>query len=126
VVPDAARAQIARAGGLAAVVGSLAFAGCLGGSDGSGGTQNAGATFGTPIRLAECSDWRTATPSQRSAIIEGVKAVSGGPTGSPAGHGRVLDDDRAYNLFEVYCRPDFAKRFKLYKLYTRAAAFGGG
>ncbi len=105
-------------------VASLALAGCLG-SDGSGSSQNAGPTFGTPIRLADCSDWRTATPSQRSAVIEGVKSVVGGPTGSPAGTGPVLEDDQAYNLFERDCREDFAKRFKLYKLYARAAAFGG-
>jgi hypothetical protein len=88
--------------------------------------QNAGPAFGTPIRLADCSDWRTASPAQRSAVIEAVRAVSGGPSGSPAGHGPVLDDEQAYNLFERSCREDFAKRFILYKLYTRAAAFGGG
>ncbi|MBN1527565.1 MAG: hypothetical protein JW895_00770 [Thermoleophilaceae bacterium] len=52
--------------------------------------------------------------------------MSGGPTGSPAGTGAVLSDERAYELFEGYCKAGFAKRFKLYKLYTRAAAFGGG
>jgi hypothetical protein len=84
-----------------------------------------GPAFGTPIRLADCSDWLKARPSARSAFIDGVKAVSGGPTGSPAGNGRVLPDDRAYNLFEVNCREPYAKRFILYHLYTRAAAFQG-
>lgn len=120
MVHDAARAQVA----LALVLASAALAGCFGGGPAS--VQNAGPAFGTPIRLASCSDWITASPAQRSALLEGIKAVSGGPTGSPAGHGNVLNDDRAYNLFEVGCRPDFAKQFQLYKLYTRAAAFGGG
>jgi hypothetical protein len=106
-------------------VSSLVLSGCLG-SDGSGGAaQNAGPGFATPIRLADCSDWLTATPSQRSTVIEGVRAVSGGPSGSPAGNGPVLDDEQAYNLFERSCHENFAKRFILYKLYTRAAAFGG-
>jgi hypothetical protein len=120
VVLDASRAQVA----LGATLASLVLAGCFGG--GPAAVQNAGPAFGTPIRLATCSDWVTASPAQRSALLEGIKAVSGGPTGSPAGRGRVLDDDSAYNLFEVDCRPAFAKQFQLYKLYTRAAAFGGG
>jgi hypothetical protein len=115
---------VRRAAGVALAGGCLALAGCLGSGDGTP-SQSAGPTFGTPVRLADCSDWRAATPSQRSAVIEGVRAVSGGPTGSPAGNGAVLPDDRAYELFDNYCQADFAKRFKLYKLYTRAAAFGG-
>jgi hypothetical protein len=125
VVPDTSGTQVARAlAVLAVALAGVVLPGCLG-SDGTPAAQNAGPTFGTPIRLADCSDWRTATPSQRSALIQGVKSVSGGPTGSPAGNGPVLDDDRAYNLFNVQCRQEFATRFQLYKLYTRAAAYGG-
>jgi hypothetical protein len=120
LVHHTARAPVA-----ALLIACAALSGCLGGGSGQP-AQNAGPTLGTPVRLVDCSDWRTASPSQRSAIVEGVKSVSGGPTGSPAGKGPVLDDDRAYELFEGYCKADFAKRFKLYKLYTRAAAFGGG
>jgi hypothetical protein len=47
----------------------------------------------------------------------------GGPVGSPAGHGATLPDARAYELFQHYCAYGFASQFKLYKLYTRAAAF---
>jgi hypothetical protein len=111
---------------VAAVGVSAALTGCLGsGSSGGPAPQSGGPTLATPIRLTDCSDWRKASPSQRSAIIEGVRSFTGGPTGSPAGQGPVLDDDKAYNLFEVDCREPFAKRFKLYKLYGRAAAFGG-
>ena len=108
-----------------AVIGACAgLAGCLG--SGGGGTPGTGGpTFGTPIRLTDCSDWRRSSPSERSGIIAGVREVAGGPTGSPAGHGAVLDDDEAYRLFDGYCKADFAKRFKLYKLYTRAAGFEG-
>ena len=51
--------------------------------------------------------------------------MSGGPTGSPAGRGAVLKTDQAYSLFDAQCRPDYAKSFRLYKLYTRAAALRG-
>ena len=43
----------------------------------------------------------------------------------PSGTGAVLDDKEAYDLFNRYCEPDLARGFKLYKLYERAAAFGG-
>jgi hypothetical protein len=37
----------------------------------------------------------------------------------------VIDDKDAYNLFNRYCEHEFARGFKLYKLYERAAAFTG-
>ena len=40
-------------------------------------------------------------------------------------NGPVLDDERAYNLLQGYCANRFARGFKLYKLYERAAAFVG-
>ena len=45
--------------------------------------------------------------------------------GSPAGRGGVLDDDKAYDVLQTECGPDYARGFKLYKLYTRAAALTG-
>jgi hypothetical protein len=107
---------------LALIAACAALSGCLGG----GGTPGtAGPTLGTPIRLPDCSAWTRSSPSERSGIIAGVRAVAGGPTGSPTGRGAVLDDDKAYALFDGYCKADFAKAFKLYKLYTRAAGFEG-
>jgi hypothetical protein len=104
---------------------SAALAGCLGSGSSSTPPSNAGATLGTPVRLTDCSDWLAAGPAQRSAIIEAVRTISGGPTGSPGGNGPVLDNDTAYNLFDVDCRVGYAKHFRLYKLYTRAASFQG-
>ena len=37
----------------------------------------------------------------------------------------MLDDEKAYDLFDSYCENEFARGFKLYKLYARAAAFSG-
>ncbi len=114
------------AGRCAAVLAaSVVLTGCLGSDSNSPPAAGGGATIGTPVRLTDCSDWNAAGPAQRSAIIEAVRTVSGGPTGSPGGRGAVLPDDKAYNLFEAQCRPDFSKRFRLYKLYERAAAFEG-
>jgi hypothetical protein len=45
------------------------------------------------------------------------------PPSPPPGRGAVLEDERAYDLLQGYCSAEFAESFKLYKLYTRAAAF---
>ena len=37
----------------------------------------------------------------------------------------MLDDAQAYQLLDRYCSKGFARGFRLYLLYTRAAAFAG-
>jgi hypothetical protein len=112
---------------LAALV--VALAGC--GSDSSTPPQaGAGPNVGQPISLADCSDWNQANTEERLGTIEQLKNFAGGPVvgnnaSSPSGTGSVLDDEKAYELFENYCKADFARGFKLYKLYERAAAFTG-
>jgi hypothetical protein len=56
-----------------------------------------------------------------------LRGFAGGPIGSSKGiqRGPVLDDARAYRLLQSYCANYFARGFKLYKLYERAAAFLG-
>jgi hypothetical protein len=34
-----------------------------------------------------------------------------------------LPDDDAYDLMEKYCGNEYARAFRLYKLYARASAF---
>jgi hypothetical protein len=107
----------------------VAVAGCGGGS----GTQpqvNVGPNVGQPISLADCHDWDQANTEQRLGTIQQLKDFASGPivgnnASSPAGRGSVLDDKDAYNLFNRYCANQFARGFKLYKLYQRAAAFTG-
>lgn len=78
-----------------------------------------------PLRAADCSDWRRASLRERLGTVQELRRFAGGPVGSPAGRGAVLDDDKAYDLLEHQCAPDHAHGFRLYKLYTRGAAFRG-
>lgn len=110
----------------ALALGLLAFAagGCLGGKQGDGSARGP-ARLGEPVRLANCRDWNVGTIRERQGTIEGIKEFAGGPVPGRAEHGRTIPDDRAYELFESYCKHEFARGFKLYKLYGRAAAFSG-
>lgn len=109
-----------------AVAAALLCAGLAGGCGGSGDgatAEGAGARIDRPLRLVDCTDWNHSDVAQRLGTVKQLRAFAGGPTGSPAGHGAVLEDERAYDVLEKWCRNDFARGFKLYKLYTRAAAF---
>ena len=113
----------------ACVLTAAVLAGCGGGS----GTQpqiDVGPNVGEPISLADCNDWNQANTEQRLGTINDLRNFAGGPVvgnnaNSPSGTGAVLDDKQAYNLFQNYCKESFARGFKLYKLYERAAAFAG-
>jgi hypothetical protein len=79
------------------------------------------------VRGADCSDWKRGNVPQRRSTVVQLRKFAGGPVGSSAGikNGPVLDDGRAYRVLESYCAKYFARGFKLYKLYERAAAFVG-
>jgi hypothetical protein len=108
--------------GLLALVLALVVAAC-GESSGDPPPSGAGANIGAPINLADCTDWKQASLDQRLATIEQLKDYVGGPVTGTEGTGGILEDDKAYDLFENYCAEEFARGFKLYKLYSRAAAF---
>jgi hypothetical protein len=75
------------------------------------------------VRVYDCEAWRSAGHRERLDAVDAIERFAGGPSDSPGGHGQTLSDEDAYSLFESYCKQDFATKFKLYKLYTRAAAF---
>ena len=75
------------------------------------------------LRLADCAYWSAAGRGERRELIRQIRNFAGGPVGTSTLHGATLPDREAYRLFENYCRNDFARGFKLYRLYTRAAAF---
>ncbi len=106
----------------AALICSLIALGC-GGSDAADTASGSGPRIGVALRLADCDDWNQADVSERLGTVEQLADFAGGPTGSPAGRGTTLSDERGYEVMENWCRNDFARGFKLYKLYTRAAAF---
>ena len=106
-----------------AIVCAAVAAGCGASSPNSGTPQVQGPQIDVPLRLADCSDWNKSDVSQRLGTVGALRAFAGGPTGSPAGHGNTLPDKKAYDLLQNYCGNFFARGFKLYKLYTRAAAF---
>jgi hypothetical protein len=79
------------------------------------------------VKSADCRDWKRGTVEQRRSTVVQLRKFAGGPVGSSAGiqNGPVLDDGRAYRVLASYCKRYFARGFKLYKLYERAAAFVG-
>jgi hypothetical protein len=109
---------------VAGLILAAGLTGCLGSGSGGQPPSQGGPHIGTPLQLADCADWRRADPTERAGTVRQLRKFAGGPAGSPAGHGAVLKDDQAYELFERYCSNGFARHFRLYKLYTRAAAFG--
>jgi hypothetical protein len=133
VVHDAVQTLIARARAqlsllVALICCTALLAGC-GGSNHSNARASGGAHLGAgeSLRLDNCTNWNEATIAQRRETLAQLRKFSGGPVGSSSGiqHGPVLSDDRAYKLFQNYCAKTFARGFKLYKLYTHAAAFVG-
>jgi len=112
------------------LIAAVGFAAGCGGGSGTQPQIDVGPNVGQPISLADCNDWQQANTEQRLGTIQQLKDFAGGPVvgnnaGSPAGRGSVLDDKDAYNLFNRWCGQSFARGFKLYKLYERAAAFSG-
>jgi hypothetical protein len=86
---------------------------------------SSGQILGDELRLADCRDWKEASSTDQLEAVRQLREFAGGPVGSGGGRGAVLDDEDAYDLFENWCGNDYARAFKLYKLYTRSAAFTG-
>lgn len=104
---------------------ATAIAGCGGETSSSGPDAGVGGVVAAPINLADCEDWQQADADERLGTIEQIRNFTGGEVAGTESGGVVLEDDRAYELFESYCQNEFARGFKLYKLYGRAAAFDG-
>jgi hypothetical protein len=103
----------------------------LGSCGGSSSSKEQPKDFPAPavgsVRSADCSDWKRGDVEQRRRTVVQLRKFASGPVGSSAGiqRGPVLDDRRAYRILQSYCAKYFARGFKLYKLYTRAAAYIG-
>jgi hypothetical protein len=103
---------------------AIAAAGCGGDSTSEQeAPAQLGPDLGTPINLASCEDWLKGDAGERLGTIRQIREFAGGPIGTGDLRGATLEDEQAYELFERWCADEFARAFKLYKLYTRAAAF---
>lgn len=127
LVHHAVRAEVAATARLRVTCGAVALALLASGLTACSGSESAaqsdaGAGLGAPLRSANCTDWNRGSPRDRQQSIEQIRDFAGGPV-DQEGHGNTLDADKAYRLFENYCSHEYARGFKLYKLYTRAAAF---
>jgi len=112
-----------------AAAGAAALVGC-GSSSQQPVDPGAGPHINTSLELANCHDWEEASTEERLGTISQLKNFAGGPVvgnnaTTPAGRGAVLDDKKAYDLLNEYCKQQFAAGFKLYLLYQRAASFSG-
>ena len=81
-----------------------------------------------PLWLVRCTDWNLASVEERHGTLRQLKNFAGGPVvgGGPhpaEGMGAVLEDGQAYDLLSNTCKQNYARAFKLYKIYGRAAAF---
>lgn len=95
--------------------------GCSG--SGSPPPSGAGPRIGVPLKLVDCSDWERADTAERLGTVRALRDFAGGRTGSPAGYGATIPDEDAYRLLQGYCSAPFARAFRLYLLYNRAAGF---
>ena len=78
-------------------------------------------TAGSVVQYANCGDWRAGTPAERRVTIEVIRGQltpqSSRTAASP------LADERAYEILQKACSPDYADSLRLYKLYARAQGF---
>jgi hypothetical protein len=103
------------------------LSGCGSVSHGSTIGPHSSLDVGESARSDTCAQWQAGTVAQRHGALLRLRKFASSPVGSSAGiqNGHVLNEARAYKLFQSFCSKHFARAFKLYKLYERAAAFLG-
>jgi hypothetical protein len=102
------------------------LAGCGGG--GSGAAPAGGPAPPIPLATFNCGQWSAARADIRQTVIDELHHFYGSPVAGRRhiqSYGTVLTDSQARKLFDSWCAQRFAANFTLYKLYARAAAFGG-
>ena len=106
-------------------IAAIAVAGCGGGDDSGEVVGQQGPQLAEPINLADCRDWNAGSAEERLGTIRGIREFLGSPVPGTGASREALDDEQAYDLFEGWCANEFARGFRLYKLYARAQAFAG-
>jgi hypothetical protein len=109
------------AGAVAALaVGLLA----CGGSDDESGTEAeplGREAAGSVAPLAQCRDWNRGTEEEQLATIAEIRNQVN--LESSAVEAPPLSDEEATEVFDNACAEGFARGFRLYVLYARAAGF---
>jgi len=114
-------------GSLAALLAAVAAAGCGGGESDpprspAAAAQPVGdARGGSVAQYADCGDWRAGTKAERFATIEVLRGQLTPQRSKSAAS--PLPDERAYEVFQKACSPDYAESLRLYKLYVRVQGF---
>jgi hypothetical protein len=111
----------------ALLCGAALAAGCGSSGEASEPVQHSSQDVGESVRSDTCAQWRAGTEAQRDGTLIRLRRFAGAPVGSSASmtNGPVLTDQRARKILDSFCSRPFARAFKLYKLYTRAAGFIG-
>ena len=107
-----------------ALVAVTVLAACGGGSESpkSAGAEPLGDSSGGSVaQFADCADWKGGSREARYATIEEIRGQLT-PQGSKTA-ASPLSDDRAYEVFENACAPEWADSLRLYKLYARVQGF---
>lgn len=76
---------------------------------------------GSVAQFADCDDWNGGTRAERFATIEEIRGQHTPQRSKTAAS--PLPDERAYEIFEKACAPDYAGSLRLYKLYVKAQGF---
>ncbi len=113
---------IVRRGGLVTVGAVIALSGCGGSGGEAAPVQPVGQDkAGSVAPLAQCRDWIRGNPAEQLATIEDIRSqinLEGGTVQAPP-----LSDEEAQGVFDRACSNEFAKTFRLYVIYSRAAGF---
>lgn len=81
------------------------------------GTNRAGSV----AQFADCADWNGATRDERFATIADIRGQHTPQRSTTAAS--PLSDERAYEVFQEACEPEWADSLRLYKLYVKVQAF---
>ena len=81
------------------------------------GTESAGSV----AQFADCDDWNGGTRAERMATIAEIRGQHTPQRSKTAAS--PLPDERAYEIFQKACAPDYAGSLRLYKLYVKAQGF---
>ncbi len=76
---------------------------------------------GSVVQYAACEDWRAGTPAERRATVDELRGQLTSQTSES--EASPLRDEKAYEILQKACSPDYAGSLRLYKLYVRAQGF---